>query len=275
MTARIKTMLAVLLLWTGSQSAGIGATEIRLFYIGSESDAAYLGARQGLDEANLQGQFLGQTYLMDVGVLEELPTAAFTGVSAVFAAVDKDTLLGLAASTSGVPVFNLQATEDLLRAACLPNVLHIIPSDAMARDAVAQWQKANPGAQVTATAWHGDFMKYAGRDLNKRFLAASGRTMDDHSWAGWAAVKMTSDTIARLNSASPAELLDFLRRELKFDGQKGAEMSFRSSGQLRQPLLLVENGKIAGEAPVRGIADVDDLDSLGNSACPSNSPEQN
>ena len=109
-------------------------------------------------------------------------------------------------------------------------------------------------------------MKYAGRDLNKRFRAASGQAMNGSSWAGWAAVKMTSDTIARLNDASPAALLNFLRHELKFDGQKGAEMSFRDSGQLRQPLLLVEKEKIVGEAPVRGVADADDLDSLGNNS---------
>jgi hypothetical protein len=45
----------------------------------------------------------------------------------------------------------------------------------------------------------------------------------------------------------------------------GTDMNFRPTGQLRQPLLLVEDGKIAGEAPVRGVAD--DLDSLGNVEC--------
>jgi hypothetical protein len=227
-----------------------------------------MGARQGLSEANLQGQFLGQTYVIDVRPPGVLPAEAVAGVAAVLASVNADMLPGLAASAAGVPVFNLRAREDSLRAACISNVLHVIPSDAMLRDAVAQWQKVNPGAQVTASAWHGDFMKYAGRDLNKRFRAASGLPMNETSWAGWAAVKMTSDTVARLNDTSPAAVLEFLRHELRFDGQKGAEMSFRGSGQLRQPLLLIEKEKIVGEAPVRGVADADDLDSLGNSVCP-------
>ena len=267
MPETMKTSLVVMLFWAALPSVGFAATEIKLLYIGSESDAAYLGARQGLTEANLQGQFLGQKYVIDVRAPDALPADALSGVVAVLSTLEADRLPGLAASATGVPVFNLRATEDSLRVACISNVLHVIPSAAMLRDAVAQWQKVNPGTQVSASAWHADFMKYAGRDLNKRFRAASGQAMDDSSWAGWAAVKMTSDTIARLNDTSPAAVLQFLRHDLRFDGQKGAEMSFRDSGQLRQPLLLVDNGKILGEAPVRGVADADDLDSLGNSVC--------
>ncbi len=267
MRGNTKFSLAIFMLCNALQGVAFAATEIRLLYMGTEEDAAYLGAKQGLGEANLQGQFLGQKYLIDVRAPGMLPVEALSGVAAVLTTVDADKLPGLAATAAGVPIFNLRAGADSLRAACIPNLLHVIPSDSMLQDAAAQWQKANPGAQATASAWHGDFMKYAGRDLNKRFRAASGMPMDQYAWAGWAAVKMTSDTVARLNDASPAAVLHFLRQELKFDGQKGAEMSFRDSGQLRQPLLLIEKGKIVGEAPVRGVADVDDLDSLGSGDC--------
>ncbi|MDY6982158.1 MAG: hypothetical protein SV422_03630, partial [Pseudomonadota bacterium] len=55
---------------------------------------------------------------------------------------------------------------------------------------------------------------------------------------------------------------------LVFDGQKGLNQTFRNNGQLRQPLLLVDaNGELLGEAPVRGVANVDDLDSLGLPGC--------
>ncbi len=264
MDLRLRYTLITLLFCAGLPTTGFGATEIRLLYVGAEDDPAYLGVRQGLHEANLQGRFLGQIYIINVRPPGTLPAEAMSGVAAVMAAVNASELPGLAASAGGVPVFNLRAKEDALRAACTANVLHVIPSEAMLRDAVTQWQKVNPGAEVSANAWHGDFMKYAGRDLNKRFRAAHTQPMDDYAWAGWAAVKMTSDTIARLNDPNSATLLTFLRQELKFDGQKGAEMSFRGNGQLRQPLLLVQNGKITGEAPVRGVAGADDLDSLGN-----------
>ena len=45
-------------------------------------------------------------------------------------------------------------------------------------------------------------------------------------------------------------------------------MTFRKTGQLRQPLLFVENGKLLNaEAPVRGVVDPEDYDSLGIKNC--------
>lgn len=255
----------MLLLALGAQQA-VYAMEVRFVYVGSAGDPALLGVRQGLTEANLQGRFLDQQYLLDVRA-PDAAGADFAGAVAVLAATDAATLTSLARAAGTVPVFNLRDPDDSLRAHCMANLLHVIPSAAMGRDAVDQWHKANPGARVTASAWHGDFMKYAGRDLNKRFRAAAGQAMDDYAWAGWAAVKMTSDTVARLGAAEPGAVLKYLRTELRFDGQKGAEMTFRETGQLRQPLLLIADGRIAGEAPVRGVAGPDELDTLGNTGC--------
>lgn len=89
--------------------------------------------------------------------------------------------------------------------------------------------------------------------------------MDDKAYAGWAAVKLTSDTVARTSSADPVKLMDYFKTSLKFDGQKGSDMNFRETGQLRQLLLLVEDNEIVTEAPVRGVAN--SLDSLGLIKC--------
>jgi hypothetical protein len=91
--------------------------------------------------------------------------------------------------------------------------------------------------------------------------------MDDYSWAGWAAVKMTSDTVARTQITNSKEMLNYLKNELSFDGQKGSDMNFRITGQLRQLILLVENDKIVTEAPIRGVAKPPTLDSLGILEC--------
>lgn len=259
--------VAFLAVCAGQIGAADEMLEVRLLYVGDGESSTLLGVRQGLQEANLQGRFLNQQYRLNIRRAEQVNAADFRGPAAVLAAVDAVALRKLAAAADGIPVFNLQATEDELRERCVVNLLHVIPADAMARDAEAQWRKMNPDAIATAHAWHGDFMKFAGRDLNKRFRATTGQAMDDFAWAGWAAVKMVSDSIARLNDATPAALLAFLRGRLMFDGQKGAEMSFRDSGQLRQPLLLSENGRLIGEAPVRGVAGPDELDTLGNSRC--------
>lgn len=187
---------------------------------------------------------------------------------AIVAAADADLLRQLAVRWPDHAILNVRAREESLRETCLPNLLHVIPGDDMFRDAVLQWQKKNPGAEVSAVAWHPDFMKFAGRDLNKRFRAAFNTGMEDYAWAGWAAVKMISDMVARRGPEAPAALLEHLKVDLAFDGQKGIDLSFRPTGQLRQPLLLLEHGKLVGEAPVRGVAASDaDLDSLGATEC--------
>jgi hypothetical protein len=110
-------------------------------------------------------------------------------------------------------------------------------------------------------------VKFAARDLNKRYKAAWEVDMDDEAWAAWAAVRIFSDAVANMPEGTVAERLSYIRNDLEFDGQKGAYMTFRATGQLRQPLLIVENGELAGEAPVRGVAASDELDSLAPLAC--------
>ena len=91
--------------------------------------------------------------------------------------------------------------------------------------------------------------------------------MTDIAWAGWAATKLLSDTIARTGSTDADALAEILSSDLAFDGQKGITMSFRNTGQLRQPILLIENDAIVAEAPVRGIVDSSNLDSVGLADC--------
>ncbi|MGH8119530.1 MAG: ABC transporter substrate-binding protein [Gammaproteobacteria bacterium] len=261
-----KTAAGLLALLCASVIAA-DTVSIRLVYVGDPGNSAFLGAQQGLSEANLQGQFLNQKYDLDSIPAAEALTTDYTPYLAVVAAVDHDAYHKLLDQLHNIPVFNVTLDDDDLRAACLTNALHVVPSRQMKQDAVAQWLKKNPEAKVTAQTWRPDFVKFAARDLNKRFTKNFKQPMDDNAWAGWAAVKMTSDTIARENITAPVKLLDYLKTSLLFDGQMGVEMNFRPTGQLRQPLLLIENGKIAGEAPVRGVADPTDLDSLGNVEC--------
>ncbi len=242
-----------------------GTIEVNLAFVGDENHPAYLGAKQGLNEANLQGQFLGQKYTLTTIASKDALNIDYANYLTVVTAVDRGTFLAISNKFPDMSVFNLLIEDDDLRTMCLPNALHIIPSQRMRSDAVTQWKKKKPDSTAVAQAWHPDFEKYAGRDLNKRFVKAFQTRMDDHAWGGWAAVKMTSDTVARENITEPAKLLSYLKTKLLFDGQKGIEMNFRPTGELRQPLILVEGDKIVGEAPVRGVSE--DLDSLGITDC--------
>ena len=240
---------------------------IHFAYIGGETDPAFLGARQGLTEANLQGRFLGRDYTLDVLATEEWRQRDLSKFIGILTAGDIDQLSAIGDMYPDTPVFNLSVQDTSLRAACRRNLLHIIPSRKMLDDAAAQWHQKNPGSSATAQAWHPNFVKFAARDLNKRFLKNQGAAMDDHAWAGWAAIKMTSDTVARESITRAEDMLEYLRTRLSFDGQKGSSMNFRITGQLRQLLLLVENNVLVGEAPVRGIARPPGLDSLGLLNC--------
>jgi ABC-type branched-subunit amino acid transport system substrate-binding protein len=246
------------------------AVEVRLVYVGLATGTVWSGVEQGLQEANVLGGFTGQTYSIQT-VPPETFLAAEGGTPplAVVAATDATTLLRLSAkvAAASVAVLNLTSDDDALRQLCLPNLLHVPPSAQMKADAVAQWQKKKPNANVLARTWHEDFTKFAARELNNRFRKARGMPMDDDAWAGWAALKMLSEAVARLQTTEPARILTYLRTELGFDGQKGVPQTFRETGQMRQPVLLVEDGKLVGEAPVPGVADGSNLDSLGMTSC--------
>ncbi|MGQ0657729.1 MAG: ABC transporter substrate-binding protein [Chromatiales bacterium] len=245
-----------------SKSAQPAATEIEILFIGDRSSSAWSGAEQGLTEANLQGKFLGTSFNLSQmpGAGELLKQA---GPSGVLVAGDASALRDAAAALPETPIFNVTLEDDELRSQCRANVLHVIPSKAMKRDALGQWEQANAESSAKPRAWHESAVKYAALQLNKRYQQSAGKPMDDEAWAGWAAVKMLADTAIRASTADPAQLLAFLRTDLVFDGQKGADMTFRPDGQLRQPILIVEAEKVVGEAPVKG----KDLDSLGPTDC--------
>lgn len=242
------------------------AAELTIGFYGDATSDAWLGAQQGISENNAQGEFLNLHYTLEHLEASEL---AGDGVTAIVVAGDAEMVRRVARNHPEMPVFNIASTETGLRAECLYNVFHTIPSDRMKEDALRQWQATNPDLPVTAQAWSPEATKYAAGQLNNRFKAAAGRPMNDASWSGWAATKLVGDLIARTQPMLGGELVDTLRNETNFDGQHGVNMTFRPTGQLRQPLWLVDgSGKIAGEAPVRGVVDVDDLDSLGLSECP-------
>ncbi len=241
--------------------------DISLVYVGPLQGSAHAGVRQGLDEANIQGRFLGQNYHLDEATLEQALAGELSGYSAILTSLDSDELRQLAAAYPDIPVLNLSNGDDALRRACIPNLLHVIPSQRMLADAEAQWRRKHPDATARAQAWHYSMRKFAAAQLNSRFKKAQGQAMDDQAWAGWAAVRLLSDVVAHNQTAKARELLRHMHKDLAFDGQKGIDMSFRETGQLRQPLLLIEDDRIAGMAPVRGVAKSTRLDTLGVKDC--------
>ena len=245
----------------------LAPAEVKLLYVGPTpyNSSSGRGVAQGVKEANQQGRFLGLDYQLEMAPVAEAGKHA--SVAAAFVAGSAADALAVAEALEGVPVFNISSRDDALRTRCRPNLFHTAPSEKMLADAVAQWKSQHDAADVVARAWHEGFVKFAGRELNNRFRKAWNVAMDDEAWAGWVAVKIVADAVANNPEASGAELIAYFREEMEFDAQKGAYVTFRETGQLGQPLLIVENGELAGEAPVRGAAASDDLDSLGMQSC--------
>ena len=185
-------------------ASSVPALEIRLAYVGSTDESAWLGVLQGQHEANIQGRFLDQNYVVE-GMTREALEQADPQPAAIVAAGDMSALRSLSEAMPGVAVFNVTAGDDALRQSCTTNLLHVQPSDAMRSDAVAQWRQKNLDASVEAWAWHPKFVKYAARDLNKRFLKVQGVAMNDDAWAGWAAVRMVAEAVIRTQSTEASE----------------------------------------------------------------------
>lgn len=248
-----------------SQSLMAEVMGVPLHYVGPTEGSVWQGLQQGLDEANIQGEFLGQKYTLQVVTAEEL--MALDGATAILLATDDQHILAIAQSDkfAHVAVFNLISDADSLRSVCLDNLLNIPASNKMKQDALAQWLVKHPDSKAHVQGWHENFKKFAASQLNGRFKKSHGVIMDDAAWSGWAAVKLLSDTVARTQSVDAAVMLNYLKNDITFDGQKGAGATFRDTGQLRQLVLVVEDNKIVAEAPLRGVKG--GLDSLGLKSC--------
>ncbi len=82
--------MTLLLLATLMRAAVAAPIEVRLHYVGAREHAAFLGVTQGLEEANLQGRFLGQRYALDVELDARVSPAA------ILAAIEEEALVALA-----------------------------------------------------------------------------------------------------------------------------------------------------------------------------------
>jgi len=235
-------------------------------YVGQPGSSSENGVKRGIIEANLQGEFLGVEYRLVP--LDTILTLEDGRPRVIIVATADEDVVRIADKSRDIPVINIKSTSDLLRAMCLPNLFHTMPSQQMFSDALAQWRTKHSSSAATASAWHRKFKKYAASQLNIRYHETFATDMDDEAWAGWAAAKLVADTLIASPTLENEALLRELKTNLAFDGQKGIDMRFRETGQLAQPILLIEDDEIKGEAPVRGVVDITDLGSLGETHCP-------
>jgi hypothetical protein len=162
--------------------------------------------------------------------------------------------------------FNAASRAQSLRAACHRFTFHVAASQVMYSNAALLGQVAPlspdrssraPGDSVVL--WGPALERYGAAQINDRYRAEYGVGMDEGAWAGWAAVKIASESALRAKSTEPAKLLTYLESSATtFDGHKGWPLSFRlADHQLRQPLYVVIRGGAAAAA--NALRDVPDL----------------
>ncbi len=115
-------------------------------------------------------------------------------------------------------------------------------------------------------AWFWAFSQWGATQLNKRFVKATGRKMNDTDWSGWLAMTIVSTAIIKGGSADFADVQKYmLNPKNSFHGYKGRSLSFRSwNHQLRQAILLTTAHAQVSHSPQDGyLHPVNKLDTLG------------
>lgn len=263
---RLRCMAMAIALVPLSPALSGAEIEVRIGYAGPGEGQPRMGADMSLEEINRAGGFLGYRFsFVPVG-----PGAVPDDVVAIIVTEGAESVRRFSEQHPDLAVFNTASDDDALRALCRHNLYSIMPSARMRADAVAQWQQKEPGARVEAVAHHHRFRRYSSADLNSRFRAAyDGAPMSETAWTAFVAVRLVGDAVTRTQSTDPRTVQAHLRGIENFDASKGQPLSFRAdTGQLRQPLWLVKDDRVVGEAPVVGVVeDPDDMDSLGMVPC--------
>ncbi|HEY5062007.1 MAG TPA: hypothetical protein VII52_10755 [Gemmatimonadaceae bacterium] len=199
------------------------------------------GLQLGLDEARHAAALFGGTIELTRVTAATLPTHR---LSAVVGGDTTDDCASLSEAASAARVLHLNvgcSADDLRGAGCRPETFHVMPSDAMLRDAVAL--SGHP-ADAWAAAWDPSLVRFGADTLNQRFRARFRQSMTADAWTAWVAIKMLWEASLRTRATDSGAIDAYLRAEsTQFDGHKGRPLSFRSwDQQLRQPVYVVARG---------------------------------
>jgi len=119
---------------------------------------------------------------------------------------------------------------------------------------------------LTPRAWYYTHEQWGALQLQNRFRQQSGRWMTEVDYAAWLAVRAVGEAATRTQSIDYAKIIGFMNSaEFSLAGFKGMPLSFREwDGQLRQPVLLVDNDYPVSVAPLEGfLHPKNELDTLG------------
>jgi hypothetical protein len=219
------------------------STPVRLVVAVPEGAGALRsGAHFGLEEVEQAATLLRRE--VEVGVLtpaRALAEARAESGTLLVGACRGGEAEELADAAAAADLLYLNAGDDgaALRARCLPTLFHVAPGAHMLAAARALAGDA-PGEIVP---WHPALRRFGAGQLNDRYLVRFDAPMPAEAWAVWMGVKIAWEASLRARSTRGEVLAaHLLERRTRFDGHKGAPLTFRADRQLRQPLYLAAPG---------------------------------
>lgn len=127
---------------------------------------------------------------------------------------------------------------------------------------------------LVARAWSHVAEQWGAAQLQARFHKLASRQMRSDDYAAWAAMRSIGEAVTRTGAGDARRLLDYMLSDsFSLAGFKGRPLGFRDwNGQLRQPIPLVTDRAVVGNAPLAGFLHrYTELDTLGldrtESAC--------
>ncbi len=121
-------------------------------------------------------------------------------------------------------------------------------------------------AGLVPSSWHPSHEQWGAKQIQNRFVKATGRRMNSKDMQAWTAVRIIGEAATRTNSADPAKLTAFVKDPgFSIAAFKGQRVTFRTwNWQLRQPMLLSDGRNVVSVSPQEGfLHQVSELDTLG------------
>ena len=121
-------------------------------------------------------------------------------------------------------------------------------------------------AGLVPASWDASLDQWGAIQLQDRFMKSFSRRMTALDMQAWTAVRMIGEAAARVNSADPKAMLDYMRgTDFAVAAFKGRKLTVRDWDlQLRQPILLTDGRVIVSVSPQEGfLHQFSELDTLG------------
>ncbi len=121
-------------------------------------------------------------------------------------------------------------------------------------------------AGLVPVSWHASHEQWGAKQIQNRFVKATGRRMNAKDMQAWTAVRIIGEAATRTNSGDASQIAAFIKApDFSIAAFKGQRVTFRQwNWQLRQPVLLSDGRNVVSVSPQEGfLHQFSELDTMG------------